>query len=83
MLKTFNLVSISLSILLLSGCATPKLLTATEDSVSYEYDNNFMSSKFVAQTPRGGRTPELPEQHTAYSDRGDQRPTQGSFGQVG
>jgi hypothetical protein len=50
MLKTFNLVSISLFILLLSGCTTPKLLTATEESVSYEYDNNFISSKFVAQT---------------------------------
>ena len=49
-LKTFSIVSIFLSILLLSGCAPPKLLTATEDSVSYQYDNNFMSSKFVAQT---------------------------------
>ena len=49
MLKTLNLVSISLCIPLLSGCATPKLLAATEKSVSYEYDNNFISSKFVAQ----------------------------------
>jgi len=35
---------------LLAGCTTPRLLAATGNSVTYEYDNSFISSKFVAQT---------------------------------
>ena len=49
MLKTF-IISICLFIPLLAGCTTPRVLTATGNSVSYEYDNSFISSKFVAQT---------------------------------
>ena len=50
MLKILDLFSAALFTLLLSGCANPKLLAATKDSASYKYDNNFISSKFVAQT---------------------------------
>ena len=50
MMKTFSLIPASLSIILLMGCASPQLLAATANSVTYKYDNNFISSKFVAQT---------------------------------
>jgi len=49
MLKTFNLVTVSLVGLALSGCSTLQALTATENSISYEYNHNFDSSMSVAQ----------------------------------
>jgi len=49
-MKTFNLVTATSAILIVSGCATPEPLTATENSVSYEYDNNLVSSRSVAQS---------------------------------
>ena len=49
MLKILNLAIVSLAGLVLSGCATLHTLTATENSIAYEYNNNFDSSMFVAQ----------------------------------
>ena len=40
MRKKLNLVVISLIGMVLSGCATLQTLTATENSISYEYNRN-------------------------------------------
>jgi uncharacterized lipoprotein YajG len=50
MLNKISLFMVFLAIPVLSGCATPPhSLTATENSISYEYNRNFTSSSSVAQ----------------------------------
>lgn len=48
-MKILNLATVSLVCLVLSGCSMMQTLTATENSVSYEYNVNFDSSLSVAR----------------------------------
>jgi hypothetical protein len=49
LLKKLSLFAMFVVCLVFAGCSTLQTLTATENSISYEYNRNFDSSTSVAQ----------------------------------